>query len=176
MFHLTNNEIGVTAQSWLWVWVELKAWMLSRLEDVNIIQWSWVQIPLRPSFYSYFKEPVSGQNHIYLLIPLHSCDYLQKIYIKINVVADEGKRVKWNVLHNKGWNLNSVTKLNLCVSWTHGLIAQSVRAFERNSVVVASNTTQANFLLLLWRICQWGISYVSAHSATFIWLPTKNFN
>ena len=71
---------------------------------------------------------------------------MQKIYIKINMVADEDKRLKWNVLHNKGWNLNSVTKLTLSVSWTHGLIAQSVRAFERNSVVVGSNTTQANFL------------------------------
>ena len=29
---------------------------------------------------------------------------------------------------------------------THGLIAQSVRASERNSVVVGSNPTQANFL------------------------------
>ena len=30
--------------------------------------------------------------------------------------------------------------------YTHGLIAQSVRASERNSVVVGSNPTQANFL------------------------------
>ena len=31
-------------------------------------------------------------------------------------------------------------------SWSHGLIAQSVRASERNSVVVGSSPTQANFL------------------------------
>ena len=31
-------------------------------------------------------------------------------------------------------------------SWTHGLIAQSVRASERNLAVVGSNPTQANFL------------------------------
>ena len=29
---------------------------------------------------------------------------------------------------------------------THGLIAQSVRSSERNSVVVGSNPTQVNFL------------------------------
>ena len=34
----------------------------------------------------------------------------------------------------------------LCVYIYHGLIAQSDRASERNSVVVGSNPTQANFL------------------------------
>ena len=34
----------------------------------------------------------------------------------------------------------------LRASCTHGLIAQSIRASERNSVVVGSNSTQANFL------------------------------
>ena len=41
---------------------------------------------------------------------------------------------------------SSCTKLALSGSWTHGLIAQSVRASARNSVVVGSNPTQANFL------------------------------
>ena len=31
-------------------------------------------------------------------------------------------------------------------SWTHDLIAQSVRTFEQNLLVVGSNPTQANFL------------------------------
>ena len=44
------------------------------------------------------------------------------------------------------WNWSGCTKLALSASWTHGLIAQSVRASERNSVVVGSNPTQANFL------------------------------
>ena len=35
------------------------------------------------------------------------------------------------------------------------LIAQSVRAFEQNSVVVGSNLTQANFLELFQIILQW---------------------
>ena len=46
----------------------------------------------------------------------------------------------------KKWNWSSCTKLALSASWTHVLIAQSVRASERNSVVGGSNPTQANFL------------------------------
>ena len=37
---------------------------------------------LRPIFYSYFKESVDGEYHMYQLIPLDSCDYLQKASIK----------------------------------------------------------------------------------------------
>ena len=40
----------------------------------------------------------------------------------------------------KRWNWSSCTKVALTASWTHGLIAQ------RNSVVLGSNPTQANFL------------------------------
>ena len=39
--------------------------VLSRLERLSGIQWSWVQIPLRPPFYSYFKESFSGEYHRY---------------------------------------------------------------------------------------------------------------
>ena len=110
------------------------------------IQWSCVQIPLRPTFYRYFKKSVSSEYHMYQLIPLRSCHYLKKISIKINVATDEGKQPKWNMTLNKRWNWSNCTKLALSASWTHGLIAQSVRASERNSVVVGSNPTQANFL------------------------------
>ena len=44
------------------------------------------------------------------------------------------------------WNWSSCTKLVLSTSCTHDLIAQSVRATERNSVVAGSNPIQANFL------------------------------
>ena len=44
------------------------------------------------------------------------------------------------------WNWRSCTKLSLGTSWTHGLIAQSVRASERDSVVLGLNPTQAKFL------------------------------
>ena len=60
-----NDEIGVAVQSWLWVWGEVMAWQLSRLERLNGIQWSWAQIPLRPTFYSYFKESFNGEYHMY---------------------------------------------------------------------------------------------------------------
>ena len=40
----------------------------------------------------------------------------------------------------------SCRKLAVSVSWTLGLIAQSSRASEQNSVVVGSNSTQTNFL------------------------------
>ena len=116
------------------------------LAHIYGIQWSWVQIPLRPTFYSYFKESISGEYHMYQLIPLRSCDYLQKTSIKINVATDEDKQPKLNVTLNKRWNWSSCTKLTLSASWTHGLIAQSVRESERNSVVAGSNLTQANFL------------------------------
>ena len=40
---------------------------------------------------------------------------------------------------------SSCTKLAPSVSSTHGLVAQSVRASERNSVVVGSNPTEASY-------------------------------
>ena len=43
-------------------------------------------------------------------------------------------------------NLSSCRKLGLSTSLTHDLIAQSIRASERNLVVVGSNPTQDNFL------------------------------
>ena len=49
-----------------------------------------VLIPLRPTFYSSFKESFGDEYHMYQLIPLHSCDYLNKILIKTNVATDEG--------------------------------------------------------------------------------------
>ena len=65
------------------------------------------------------------------------------------------KREHWT----KRWNWSSCTKLALRASWTHGLIPQSVRVSERNSVIVGSNPTQANFLQLLLKIFQWCIPY-----------------
>ena len=63
--HWTNDEIWVTVQSWLWVQVDLMVLQLSRLERLNGIRWSWVQIPLTPAFYSYSKESFSGEYHGY---------------------------------------------------------------------------------------------------------------
>ena len=102
MSHWTNDEIGVAVQSWLWVRVELMTWQLSRLECLNGIQWSWGQIPLRPTFYSYFKESFGDEYHMYQLIPLHSCDYLNKNSMKINVTTDESNS------RNEMWHWNEI--------------------------------------------------------------------
>ena len=50
--------------------------------------------------------------------------------------------------------------LNNWWNWTHGLIAQSVRASQPNSALVGSNSTQANFLYLLQKILHWWIPYI----------------
>ena len=63
------------------------------------------------------------------------------------------------------WNRSTCTKMALSLSWTHSLIAHLVRASEQKSVVVGSNPTQATFLLLLLKILQCWIPYVSIHSA-----------
>ena len=71
IWHWKNDEIGVAIQSWFWVGVEFMAWQFSQLERLNGIYWSWVDIPLRPTFYSYFKESFSGKYHIYANIYIY---------------------------------------------------------------------------------------------------------
>ena len=44
---------------------------VSWLERLDRIQWSWVQIALRSTFYSYFKESVSGEYHIFFVRSPH---------------------------------------------------------------------------------------------------------
>ena len=56
----------------------------------------------------------------------------------------------------------------MSASWSHDLIALSVRTFERNLVVVSSNPTPANFLKLLLKLIQWWIPYASIHVATHV--------
>ena len=81
------------------------AWQLSRLERLNGIQYSWVQIPLRTTFYSYFQECFTDEYHMYQFIPLHSFDYLSEISLKENVATDEGNG------RNETWILNKDMKL-----------------------------------------------------------------
>ena len=46
----------------------------------DVIQWSRVQIPFRPTFYSYFKEYVSGEYHIYATTAIsHKSQYLSHL-------------------------------------------------------------------------------------------------
>ena len=43
------------------------------------------------TFYSYFEESFSGEYYMYQFIPLHACDYLKKVSIKIKVATDKDK-------------------------------------------------------------------------------------
>ena len=89
----------------------------------------YVENTFRPS-----EESLSGEYHMYQVIPLHSCDYLYQVSIKINVATDKGnsRNELWH--WTSRWDLSRCTNLSLSASWTHGLIAQSVRASEWNSV------------------------------------------
>ena len=58
----------------------------------------------------------------------------------------------------------------LSANETHGLVAQSVRASERNSVVVGSNPTQANFQHLIQRIPQWWISCIFIYVSIYLYM------
>ena len=124
----------------------LIAQLVSWLGRLNRIQWSRVQIPLRPPFYSYFEESFSGEYHMYQYISLLTWVPMRRLCFKqmwqLTKTKTEMRHEHWR----KRWNWSSCTKLALRVSWTHGLIAQSVRESEQNSVVVGSNPNQANFL------------------------------
>ena len=81
-----RDEIGVAVQTWLWVRVELMAWYLSRLEHLNRIQWSWVQISLRSTFYSYFKSLSVMNIYIYICICICIYIYIYIWYIYIYII------------------------------------------------------------------------------------------
>ena len=137
----TAGQIGVAVQCWLSVRVELMAWILTHLQHLNGIQWLLVQVPLKQTFYSFF----SGEYHMYQFIPLHSCDFFKKIWIKINVAADEDNS------RNESWywklmKLEWLHKAGSQYQLTNRLIAHWDRTPERNSVFIGSNSTQANFV------------------------------
>ena len=83
---------------------------------------------------------------MYQFIIQLKCDYLCNISLKENVVTDEGTGQNEGEHTTKRWNWSNCTKMTLSSSWAPGRIAQSIRASERNSLVVGSNPTQANFL------------------------------
>ena len=95
-WHWTNDEIGVAVQSWFWVQVVFMAWKLSWLERLNRIQWLWVQIPLRPTFYGYFKESFSGEYHLYIYI---------YIYIYVYTLVNHEMGTLWDI-HGRCRNMS----------------------------------------------------------------------
>ena len=80
--------------------------------------------------------------------------------------------LKWKLNTEQKTKLSSCTKKALSASWAHGLIKQSVIVSEQNSVVMASNPTQANFLKMFW----WWIPYVWLHSPMLMWSPMQDFD
>ena len=91
------------------------------------------------------KKSFRDEYCMYQFIPLQRDD-LCETSLKSKCGDWRRQRPEWNVNTEQRCNWSSCTKLALRVSWTHGLISQSVRASERNSLVVGSNPTQANFL------------------------------
>ena len=127
-------------------------------EERYTMQLCWYKTKLRfPSFSfrPFLCFTIAEKQELYLYatnINLYIYTWLQRDYLcetslkkqmwRLTKAKTEMKREHWT----KIWNWSSCTKLALRASWTHGLIAQSVRASERNSVVVGSNPTEANFL------------------------------
>ena len=61
---------------------------LVRASELNTVVVS--SYPTQTTFYSYFKESIAGEYHMYQFIPLHLCNDLKEILIKLNVATDEG--------------------------------------------------------------------------------------
>ena len=70
---------------------------------------------------------------------------------------DYFQQIKLRILNLRSINFVYI-RVNIYANWT--LIAQSARVSERHSVVVGSNPTQANFLLLLQIILLFWIPYI----------------
>ena len=73
-----------------------------------------------------------------------------EISLITNLATEEGNDLNESWTLNKRWNWSSCIKLALSASWNHGLRAQSVGAFKRNSLVVTLNPTQASNLTSLY--------------------------
>ena len=110
------DEIGVAVQSLLWERLELMVWVLSRLERLNGIQWLCHQIPIRPTFYSYFYRPS-------MIIPyasIHSATSLitsARFDLKQMWGLTKGKTKKKPEHWTKRWNWSSCTTFVLTASW-----------------------------------------------------------
>ena len=114
--------------------------------------------PLIPGFTAIFEKSIpllwrwwgrgdgEGGGFGLWYVPLHSCDYLCDISIKVNVATDEDNGRN----ESEHWTKDEIgvtTKLALIASWTHGRIAQSVRASEPNSVAAGSNLTSCQLFV-----------------------------
>ena len=111
MWHWTIDQIGNVVQSRLWVQVGRMAWWLIQLESLTRVWWLPVPIPVSPTFYRYFRESVSGQDHVCQLIQQHSCDYLRKTSV------------------NETWRLIKANSRNEMWHWTNNEIGVAIESW-----------------------------------------------
>ena len=129
---------------WLKNWRNGLRKYLKWLDPLNLIPVKFLYFSQRKKIFNISDTNIYVHIHYYIYRYTH---VITSRNFRLNKRGDwRRQQPKWNLTLNKRWNWSSCTKLALSASWTHGLIAQSVRASERNSVVVDSNPTQASFL------------------------------
>ena len=114
-----QNEIWTLNKRWKWssckncrrVQNELMSCLLSWLEHLNETQRLWV-ISGKFSIAVFFNS-LSGKYNIYQFIMWHSCNYLCKILIVVNVATHKGNCQNEIGTLNKRWNWSRCTKLVL---------------------------------------------------------------
>ena len=152
--------------------------MTTEFRSDTLTDWAirpWPQLALRANFVQllqfYLFVQCSRLISAFALVRRH--DIFMYIYKYIYTHVITYRKLK---LNKHGEWRRQTAEIKCDTEQTHGLIAQFVRESERNSVVVGSNPTQANFLYLLQRFLQWWIPYVSTHSAALMWLNQQNFD
>ena len=109
----------------------------------------WKRFPYFLLYSTLFSLPLSvALSYIFTICIIHSATLMwlpQKNFSESKCGNWRRQWLTWNLTLNKQWNWSSCIKLVVSASWTHGLIAQSVRMSKQNSVVMGSNPTQANF-------------------------------
>ena len=78
------------------------AYNLSRLERLNGIHWSWVQIPHWPTFHSYFEESFSSGEYTICIYNIYNAYYMSNVclYVRIHILPDDCVNMKLRVLNN----------------------------------------------------------------------------
>ena len=130
-------------RTWVFLWsVKLNTSTVFTLLYMNILYWiyyiciwSWTQIPLRPTFYSYFKESVSGR---YICI----CMY---IYIYSQEVEGRGS-CRW--LNRDKENVDTRNPSLYAFSFSHD-IHMSIKRETRKGLLLSKNHMCKTYFKLL---------------------------
>ena len=121
--------------------------ILKRMESNELMSWYWKRKPTwRRDLITYNSRPRILFHFNWLVII-----WKGGIYLKLDVQSQGSGRILY-VTGQSGWGVLKIGQFSWTsyvyrrYIYTHDLTAQSVRVSERNSVVVASNPTQVNFL------------------------------